>query len=96
MLANSIENGLSVKLIYNIFFIKNTHFRPFVRITISVSNFLARFRTVVFFKEEKNHRIAFIKKTVHYTPAPTAPTEISNMDCTIKTANVKIRPNKRV
>ena len=34
--------------------------------------------------------------TVHYTTAPTAPTEENNVDCTIKTANVKIRPNKRV
>ena len=34
--------------------------------------------------------------TVHSTPAPTAPTEENNVDCTIKTANVKIRPNKMV
>ena len=35
-------------------FLKNTRVRPLVKITINVSNFLTRYRTIVFFKEEKN------------------------------------------
>ena len=35
-------------------FLKNTRLRPLVKITIIVSNFLTRCRTIVFFKEEKN------------------------------------------
>ena len=53
-LANSVLNGLSVKLIYKIVFLKNTRLRPLVKITINVSNFLTRYRTIVLFQEERN------------------------------------------
>ena len=43
-----------MKLIFKIVFLKNKRFRPLVKIIISVSNFLNRYRTIVFFKEEKN------------------------------------------
>ena len=46
-------NGLSMKLIYKIVFLKNTRLRPLVKITINVSKFFTRYRTIVFFKEEK-------------------------------------------
>ena len=53
-LANLVLNGLSVELIYKIVFLENTRLRPLVKITINVSNFLTMYRTIVFFKEEKN------------------------------------------
>ena len=54
LLANSVLNGLSVKQIYKIVFLKNTRLLPLVKITINVSNFLNRYRTIVFFQKEKN------------------------------------------
>ena len=46
-------------------FLRNTLLRPLVKITINVSNYLTRYRTIVFFKEEKKPlRIAYIKKIV--------------------------------
>ena len=36
------------------FFLKNRRLRPLVKIIINFSNFLTRYRTIVFFKEEKN------------------------------------------
>ena len=46
-------------------FLKNTRLRPLVKITINVSNFLTRYRTIVFFKEEKISQDCFyIKKIV--------------------------------
>ena len=35
-------------------FLKNTRLRPLRKINVNVSNFLTRYRTIVFFKEEKN------------------------------------------
>ena len=40
--------------IKQLFPFKNRSFRPLVRITTTVSNFLTRYRTIVFFKEENN------------------------------------------
>ena len=62
LLANSMLNGLSVKLIYKIVSLKNTRLRPLVKITTYVSNFLTRYRTTVFFKEEKNLSGLLVKK----------------------------------
>ena len=36
------------------FFLKNKRLRPLVKIIINVSNFLTRYRKIVFFKEENN------------------------------------------
>ena len=41
---------------------KNTRLRPLVKITINLSNFLTRYMTIVFFKEEKNLSGLLIKK----------------------------------
>ena len=62
LLANSVLNELSVKLIYKIVFLKNKRLRPLVKIIINVSNFLTRYRTIVFFKEEKNLSGLLIEK----------------------------------
>ena len=35
-------------------FLKNTRLHPLVKITINVSNFLTRYRTIVLFQEERN------------------------------------------
>ena len=43
-----------MKPIYKIVFLKNRRLRPLVKIIINVSNFLTKYRTIVFFKEEKN------------------------------------------
>ena len=69
MLSNSMLNGLSVKLIYKIFFLKNTCIRPLVKITINVSNFLTGYRPIVFFKEEKNLSGLLIKKKLSVSKA---------------------------
>ena len=47
---------------YRQFFLKNTCLRPLVKITINVSNFLIMYRTIIFFKEEKNLSGLLIKK----------------------------------
>ena len=69
LLANSIINGLSVKLIYKIVFLKNTRLCPLVKITIHLSNFLTRNRTIVFFKEEENLSGLLIKKKLSVSKA---------------------------
>ena len=69
LLANSILNGLSVKLIYKIVFLKNKCLRPFVKIIVNVSNFLTRYRTIVFFKEEKNLSGLLIEKKLSVSKA---------------------------
>ena len=48
---------------------KNTLLRPLVKITINVSNFLTRYRTIVFFKEEKNLSGLLIKKKLSVSKA---------------------------
>ena len=57
---------MSIKLIYKIFLLKNTRFHPLVRITITVSNSLTRYRTIVFFNEGKN--LSGYHLMVYYVP----------------------------
>ena len=69
MLADSVLNGLSVKLIYKIAFLKNTRLCPLVKIAINISNFLTRYGIIVFFKEEENLSGLPIKKKLSVSKA---------------------------
>ena len=66
MLANSMLKGLSVKLIYNIVFLKNIRLRPLVKITINVSNKPLRItlkKKKIVCQQSHMSRVGF--KTVH-------------------------------